>query len=498
MADYARIPECRKILGFRFAREIWREGRGGGSGGFDAGVPTERGAFDFGECAASIASYDQTMIAILRPLVFALAALALAFIRSASAESPPNFILIMADDLGYGDIGCFGNDSIKTPNLDALAAGGMRFTDFHSNGAVCSPTRAALLTGRYQQRAGIGGVVTAARHRDTGLAVGEVTFADALGAAGYATAIFGKWHVGYAPEFNPVRQGFGEFRGYVSGNVDFFSHIDQAGYEDWWKDDQLSPEEGYTTHLITRHALRFLAANKGKPFCLYLPYEPPHYPYQGPNDQPIRMKDAPGKVQGERKDIANAYREMVEEMDKGIGEILAALKEHGVLDNTLVFFCSDNGANPRGSNGPLRGHKGQIWEGGHRVPAIASWPGKIAAGSETAATALTMDLFPTMLEAAGIKAPGNLDGVSLLPLMAKGEPLAERTVFWDVNGGSAARRGPWKLVTGQRGKKGAAQLFNLDRDIGEKSPVENAEVEADLGKALEAWKASWAAVPQRS
>lgn len=409
----------------------------------------------------------------------------------------PNFVIIMADDLGYGDIGCFGSGNIKTPNLDALAAGGLRFTDFHSNGAVCSPTRAALMTGRYQQRSGIGGVITAAGHRGVGLAESEVTFAETLAAAGYAPAIFGKWHLGYAREFNPVRQGFGEFRGYVSGNVDFFSHVDQEGFEDWWKDDRLQPEEGYTTHLITKHGVRFIKENKDKPFCLYLPYEPPHYPYQGPNDKAQRKIGQKGRISADRKDIDEVYREMIEEMDKGIGEIIATLSDNGLTEKTLVFFCSDNGANNNGSNGSLRGQKGQIWEGGHRVPGIAFWPGKIEAGTETDATALSMDLFPTMLDAAAIKPVPGLDGTSLIPLMTEGKPLAERTVFWNVGKDSAARRGPWKLVmTG--GKGNGAQIYDLSNDIGEKSPVEDPEAKAELMKSLEAWKASWAGIPQHS
>lgn len=425
-------------------------------------------------------------------------AVALCAFTSLLNAAPPNFVIIMADDLGYGDIGCYGSENTKTPNLDALAAGGLRFTDFHSNGAVCSPTRAALMTGRYQQRSGIGGVVTAARHRDTGLAVSEVTFADSLSSAGYATAIFGKWHVGYAKEFNPVKQGFGEFRGYVSGNVDFFSHIDQAGYEDWWKGDQLHAEEGYTTHLITKHGVRFIQENKDKPFCLYLPYEPPHYPYQGPGDKALREKgNKKGKIGATNRDIAEVYREMIEEMDKGIGEILATLQENELTENTLVIFCSDNGANEHGSNGSLKGYKGQIWEGGHRVPAIASWPDKIDAGTTTDATTLTMDIFPTMLDAAGIEVDLKLDGVSLLPLMTAKKPLPERTVFWSVKNSSAARRGPWKFVE-SRGKDKAVQFFDLSEDIAEKNPAENPGIQKELKKALDAWKASWADIPQRS
>lgn len=447
------------------------------------------------------------------PLIFIALSIFLWFGTAVSAEdetpahpkpAPPNFVIILADDLGYGDIGCYGSESIPTPHLDALAAGGMRFLDFHSNGAVCSPTRAALMTGRYQQRSGIGGVVTAASHRHTGLAVEEATFADVLKENGYATAIFGKWHLGYSSEFNPIHQGFDKFRGYVSGNVDFFSHIDQAGHEDWWSQDQLVPEDGYTTHLITRHGIRFIEENRDHPFCLYLPHEAPHYPYQGPGDTAIRRKDAPGKVQGERDDIAAAYREMVMELDKGVGEILATLKRLGLEENTLVFFCSDNGATPNGSNGILRGFKGQPYEGGHRVPAIASWPGVIPTGRETSVTAMTMDLFPTLLDAAGIAAPPGsaLDGVSLLPILKGAAPESDRTLFWRVNRGSAIRDGRWKLVITPARKKipAAVELFDLKIDPEETSNLakENPEQVEKLQKSLDTWRAGWADVPQRS
>ncbi len=436
------------------------------------------------------------MIARLSVALSALSAW-IAVASGAPGGVKPNFVIIMADDLGYGDLGCYGSRSIPTPNIDALAAAGMRFTDFHSNGAVCSPTRAALLTGRYQQRCGIGGVVTAARHRHTGLDLEETTFAEALKTGGYATAIFGKWHVGYAPEFNPVHQGFDRFRGYVSGNVDFFSHIDQAGYEDWWEGAELAPEEGYTTHLITRHGVDFIREHRGQPFCLYLAHEAPHYPYQGPGDKALRVKGDPGKIAGAREDVGNAYREMVVEMDKGVGEIVAALRDHGLEGETLVMFFSDNGANSKGSNGALRGHKGQLWEGGHRVPCVAAWPGVIEPGTESRVTAMTMDVFPTLLECAGIGAPAALDGVSLLPVLKGGE-LAPRSVFWQTGRAAAVRRGKWKLVLGGRGGGGGAELYDLGADLGERDPVDDAAKRAELGAELEKWRATWEGVEPRS
>jgi arylsulfatase A len=424
----------------------------------------------------------------------------------ANPAERPNFILIMADDLGYGDIGCYGGE--PTPNLDALAANGIRLTDYHSNGAVCSPTRAALVTGRYQQRSGISGVVTAANHRHTGLATEETTFAEIFQQNGYATALIGKWHLGYAPRFNPIHHGFQLFRGYVSGNVDFFSHIDQAGEEDWWHQTERINEDGYTTHLITQHAIDFVRDHKDAPFCLYIAHEAPHYPYQGPNDPAIRRKGKVGKTQGERKDIANVYREMITEMDKGVGQLVSELETLKIKDNTLVIFCSDNGATQNGSNGNLRGFKGQIWEGGHRVPAIASWPGRIAEGTTLNATVLSMDWFPTMLAAADIPLPGQpkLDGVNLLPVLTGAGQLEERTVFWSVAKGMAARQGRWKLVVQpakivpSEGSKDASAsiLFDLENDPSETTPVDDARVMERLRDSLEDWQATWASVKPRT
>jgi len=436
----------------------------------------------------------------LRSLVFLFLS-CLSAVSAGGETAPTNVILIMADDLGYGDLGCYGNETIPTPNIDALAEEGMRFTDFHSNGAVCSPTRAALMTGRYQQRAGIGGVVTAANHREEGMAVEETTIADLLSRGGYATAIFGKWHLGYAPEFSPVHQGFDEFIGFVSGNVDFFSHIDQAGNEDWWYGDQPRPEEGYVTHLITRHGLGFIEDNRARPFFLYLPHLAPHYPYQGPDDGPIRSADSLGIIADPEVDIPRAYREMVVELDEGVGAIMAALERLGLTERTLVMFCSDNGANQHGSNGHLRGGKGSIWEGGHRVPMIARWPGTILAGAVTDATAMSMDLLPTVLEVAGIRAPDDLDGISLLPLLRGEGELRERTLFWHMRGSVAARRGPWKLVIerGERAEGRAVEsLFHLGEDPAERRPVDEGDIHERLRGEIEAWLESWADVPQRS
>jgi len=419
----------------------------------------------------------------------------------ASDRRPPNVVLIVADDLGYGDCGCFGSTRIPTPRIDDLAARGVRFTDFHSNGPVCSPTRAALLTGRYQQRCGIEGVLTADGHRDVGLAADEATFAAVLRETGYATGCFGKWHLGYAPEYNPIHRGFDEFHGFVAGNVDYRSHVDQSGREDWWTADQLRDEEGYTTDLVTAHGLRFIAEHRDRPFCLYLAHECPHYPYQGPDDPAYRKVGDPGPPHGPRDDQDVAYVEMMAAMDAGIGKIVDAIADAGLAEDTLIFFFSDNGPTGPGSAGELRGGKGTLWEGGHRVPAAALWPGAIPAGTVCAAPCLGLDLFATFCAAAGIAPPSQrpLDGIDLLPAM-RGEDLgAERTLFWRYGARKAVRRGRWKLVVGED-HDDRPSLFDLDADLGETRDLAAAEpsIAADLTARLGAWEAGIAPVPRLS
>ena len=427
----------------------------------------------------------------LRAGVSALAGGTLALRNRAAANhgsDRPNIILIMADDLGYGDISCYGG-WIRTPNIDALAAGGMRFTDYHSNGPVCSPTRAALLTGRYQQRCGIDAVVTAkGPARETGMAPKETTFAEVLKPRGYVTGLFGKWHVGYRVEFNPTKQGFDEFIGYVSGNVDYHTHIDQADIADWWEGAEKVPEEGYVTDLITNHAVDFLHRHKDEAFCLYLPHEAPHYPYQGRNDPPERLPGGGKGKKAQGAEIKRAYREMVEIMDQSIGRIVATIRSLGLERKTFIFFCSDNGANKQGSNAPLRGSKGSLWEGGHRVPAIAYWPGKIEPGAVCRQTVLGMDLLPTMAAVAGADRPAglDLDGADLLPVLIRGRKLGERTLFWAYRNQRAVRKGPWKLLI----QGDQTRLFNLADDLGEQHDLAPAKphVVAALRAELNGWE----------
>jgi arylsulfatase A len=384
----------------------------------------------------------------------------------ATADNP-NVVLIMADDLGYGDLSCYGG-WIKTPHIDAIAKRGILFTDYHSNGSSCSPTRAALMTGRYQQRAGIPSVIAADPHLPThyrGLQLQETTIGEYFQQQRYSSAIIGKWHLGYSRKYNPTHQGFDKFVGYVSGNIDFRSHVDQAGVFDWWHDLQPSNEEGYTTHLITSHAVDFIHANKQTPFFLYVPHEAPHYPYQGPSDPAHRIVGGEFNNHGTRTDKKVAYREMVEEMDKGVGAIVTALSETSIINNTIVIFCSDNGATKLGSNGGLRGFKGTNFEGGHRVPCVIQWPGQLEAGRQSTQLIASMDLLPSLFGLANLELPktARFDGLDLSKEIQDSEHPVERTLVWN---GVAIRRGCWKYMSAQKGLRDDS-LFDLTAEDAE-------------------------------
>ena len=390
--------------------------------------------------------------------------------RTARADNPrgkkPNVILILVDDLGYGDLGCYGSTLHNTPHIDSLADGGLKFTDFHSNCPVCTPTRAALMTGHYQQRYGLESALGFGK--DEGLPLSAFTLGDALKSAGYATASFGKWHLGYIPTLGPLKQGFDKSCG-TNNSSDYFSHISRVGELDWYRQDKLSEEEGYLTDLITNSSTSFIEANQNCPFFLYLSHAAVHFPWQGPTDKPYRTK---GKIwhdlkHGVREDKKQAYREMVESVDDSTGNILSPVKRLGLEENTLIFLISDNGGHELvASNQPLNGFKGSVLEGGHRVPALAYWPGTVPAGGDSHETVLTMDLFPTLSALAGSEIRSDIkpDGTNLLPHILEGKPLPRRTLFWRFKMESAVRRGPWKYYR----NGGDEFLFNLDTDLSEK------------------------------
>lgn len=420
--------------------------------------------------------------------------LALFSCNNESKHLTPNIVLIMADDLGYGDLSCYGNTFINTPNIDALASNGIKFTDFHSNGAVCSPTRAALMTGKYQQRTGVAGVITAKSHREVGLNLNETTIAEEFRKHGYNSAMFGKWHLGYSEEYNPILQGFDEFTGFVSGNVDFHAHIDQEGYLDWWKGDKIDNEEGYTTDLITRYGVQYLKnydpKKTNKPFFLYLPHEAPHYPYQRRIDEILRAVGKPGTEQVNKDSIPSIYKEMVEVMDEGVGEIVKTLKVIGQYENTIIVFLSDNGASTNGNNGVLKGYKGGVYEGGSRVPAIFSYPEIIKKGLINKQVVLTMDLLPTLLDFIDQKPSVAIDGISIKENLLHEVELPERDVFFAFKNRSFIRDGDWKLVKIEGNNNDEIELYNFADDIGEKHDVssDHPELLSILTDKLDLWE----------
>ncbi|MCB1119994.1 MAG: sulfatase-like hydrolase/transferase [Verrucomicrobiae bacterium] len=405
------------------------------------------------------------------------------------AQEKPNFIIIMVDDMGYAGLSSYGNPHYKTPEVDRLAAEGMRFTDFHSSAPVCSPTRAGLLTGRYQQRTGVEAIVHPYSQHPVhyqGLQREEITFAEVLQDAGYATGIIGKWHLGYAeeqPKYHPQNHGFDEFIGYHGGNDDYANHIGDQFEHDWWHGKQETPEHGYVTDLVNKYSLDFIERHQDQPFCLYIPHEAVHAPFQGRGDPPQRLWNNDDMIR--YPDIGLIQR-MSDPMDEGVGQIRRKLLELGLEKNTLVFFFSDNGGQRQTqSNDPrFRGAKGSVFEGGHRVPAIAWWPGMVKPGTETDQLGISIDLMPTMLSLAGAILPENhpLDGVDISPVFLKGAKLPGRPLFWSYIGNSgnrqeAMREGPWKLVVEHPDAKPGTydnekiSLFNLDKDLGEKTDV---------------------------
>lgn len=405
-----------------------------------------------------------------------------------NSQKNPNIILIMADDLGYGDIGCYGNTTTKTPALDQMAAEGMKFTNYYSNGAVCTPTRAALMTGNYQQRSGLEGVIYAAmdKRHEGGISEKEITMGEIFQENGYKTGIFGKWHLGYDIKYNPVFHGFDEFYGYVSGNVDYISHRDGVGLHDWWHNTDTIHEEGYVTDLITDKALVFIERNQNKPFLLYLPHEAPHYPFQGRNDKADRLPGQTFPHMGSRSDRDNAYKDMIEVMDENIGRIFEKLKELQLDGNTFVFFCSDNGALEVGSNGDLKGYKTSLWEGGIHVPAIAWHPQKIPSGIVSESVLASMDVLPTLLSLAGIKTDLQFDGDDFSNVLFNNEEMPERPLFWRYRNQWAVRKGDWKYLK----IRNEEFLFNLKNDIPETTDVKNEfpEIFQSLKRNLHYWE----------
>jgi arylsulfatase A-like enzyme len=408
----------------------------------------------------------------------------------------PNVLYIMADDLGWGDLSCYGRPDYRTPNLDRLASEGVRFTQAYSAAPVCTPTRCAFVTGRYPARTAVGLEEPLAwkkqlveQKRDPGLPPEHPTVASLLKAAGYRTALVGKWHLGYLPTYSPVKSGFEEFFGIMSGAADFFTHKDANGEGDLFEAEVSVERVGYMTDLLTERAVEYLRRRHDAPFFLSLNYTAPHWPWEGPRDESFSRTLGRGYAGFTSGGSLKVYAEMMKSLDEGVGRVLRALDEGGRARRTLVVFTSDNGGERFSYNWPFTGQKFDLHEGGIRVPAFVRWPGVAPGGRTTEQVAVTMDWTATILAAAGARPHPDypLDGVDLLPSLRGRRSAFERTLFWrnDVQG--AVRSGRWKYL-----KDGAKdeRLFDLQTDEHEQADSRNshAEIFERLKAEYEKWE----------
>ena len=416
----------------------------------------------------------------------------------------PNIVLILADDLGYCDLGCYGHPIAKTPNIDQLATQGVRFTQHYSNGPECSPTRTALLTGRYQQRVGglecaigTGNVgryddaIRLADQHDLGLPVDQAVLPGALKQAGYACGVFGKWHLGYEPKFNPMEYGWDAFFGYLGGNVHYFNHRETSDLHVLYQGRDPVKRTGYMTHLITDESIAFINDQKDRPFFAYVSHECPHFPFQGPEDESkVVTKENWMELNAE------AYVAMLEDLDSEVGRLLTAIDQAGISDNTIVVFVSDNGGFAGAANmGPLRGSKSTTYEGGIRVPLIIRWPTHIKPNTTSDQVSVTFDLTKSFTVLAGADLPrSDLEGIDIIGHVVEQKQDVSRTLFWRGRRGdltwSAVRDGDLKFVRKREGDGVESWLFDLSNDVGENTDLATVRISESrrLRKSLADWE----------
>ena len=403
----------------------------------------------------------------------------------------PNIVLIMTDDAGYGDLTSYGAPDVHTPVLDQLGREGVRFTNFYSNGPSCSPTRAGLMSGRYQQRYNIDVPLPAPSTVDgKGLTAEGHSLPALLKTAGYKTALIGKWHLGYSDAQSPQAHGFDYFFGFKAGYVDYYQHTNSDGKPDLWEQDQLHGVDGYMTDLITQKSVSYIEQHSNAPFFLSIQYNAPHWPYQRPGQPSVAVRNSAHLMPWEDNTSTRAdYVAMFEYVDRGVGEVLRALDAAGLADNTLVIYTNDNGGEWLARNAPLFNRKLSVWEGGIRVPAMMRWPGVIPAGQVIDQVGITMDLSATMLALSGATLPAGYapEGINLLPIVSRAAPQQERTLFWSAAGTSAVRSGDLKLV--QQGPS-SFFVFNVSEDPGERNDLTSVRQDdaRRLHALLEAWK----------
>jgi arylsulfatase A-like enzyme len=435
---------------------------------------------------------------------FVASAVAVSAVAGAAADvsrgaqaARPNVLYVMADDMGWGDLSCYGRPDYKTPNLDRLASEGMRFTQAYSAAPVCTLARCAFVTGRYPARTAVGLEEPLAwkkqlveQKRDVGLAPEHPTVASLLKAAGYRTALVGKWHLGYLPKYSPLKSGFEEFFGIMSGGADYFTHKDANGDADLFEAEVSVQRVGYTTDLLTERAVEYLRQRHRAPFFLSLNYTAPHWPWEGPQDESFSRTLGRGYNAFASGGSLKTYATIMKSLDESVGRVLRALEEAGHARSTLVIFTSDNGGERFSYNWPFTGAKFDLHEGGIRVPAFVRWPGVVPAGRATEQVAVTMDWTATILAAANARPHTDypLDGVDLLPVLRGTREPFERTLYWrnDVQG--AARSGRWKyLKDGEKGER----LFDLQTD--EREQADSRSSHAEIFERLKAEYQKWEA-----
>jgi arylsulfatase A-like enzyme len=364
----------------------------------------------------------------------------------------PNIVFIMADDLGYADISCCGRRDYATPNIDRIAERGVRFTQAYANSAVCSATRLALITGRYQYRLPLGLEEPLAGKTDVGLPPEHPTLPSLLRNTGYATSLIGKWHLGVLPSFGPLQSGYDEFWGFRTGALDYYSHRNSRGEADLWDGDVAIEQTGYMTDLLGNRAVDAIErqARSRRPFLLSLHFNAPHWPWEAPGDQAVSERLHGTRLRHYDGGTQRTYARMVQAMDRQVGRVLQALDANGLSGNTIVIFTSDNGGERFSDTWPFTGVKTELLEGGLRVPALVCWPDRIPAGRASDQVTITMDWFPTLLAAAGTAPHAGYkpDGMNLLPVLTGQRPPEPRKLFWryKTNAQQAARDGDFKYL----------------------------------------------------
>lgn len=427
-----------------------------------------------------------------RDLLKATAATALANTVEAAPErnTHPNFVYIMADDMGYADLSCYGRREYKTPNIDSLAHDGVRFLQAYANSAVCSATRTALITGRYQYRLRAGLEEPLGARSKYGLPPEQPTFPSLLKKAGYGTTLIGKWHLGALPDFGPLKSGYDHFWGFHGGGVDYFTHksgVASTNTEDLWDDDVPTHQNGYMTDLMGDHAVASIQgyAKQQQPFLLSLHFNAPHWPWEGPEDEAesLRLKAITDHDGGSMK----TYAAMVTRMDMQVGRVLKALADAKLARNTFVVFTSDNGGERFADTWPFTGKKTELLEGGLRIPALARWPGHIKAGTTTEQVGISMDWMPTFLAAAGVTPdPGSpLDGMNLLPQLTQSAQPVTRRLYWryHYNQQRAMRDGDMKYLR----ISGNEFLFNVVDDPLERANLKDRQPEV-FKRMVQSWE----------